>query len=95
MLNVGKDSFGASRGVVATEWLRAGEALERILLEVTRHGFAASPLTQVIEVTATREELRRDLDLTFYPHVLLRVGRAPLTPASPRRRLVDVLVEHD
>ncbi len=39
-------------------WLRAGEALERMLLEVTRHGFAASPLTQVIEVPATRAALR-------------------------------------
>ncbi|HEY7010973.1 MAG TPA: hypothetical protein VH395_18620, partial [Jatrophihabitantaceae bacterium] len=28
-------------------WLRAGEALERMLLEIARHGFTASPLTQV------------------------------------------------
>jgi hypothetical protein len=27
------------------------------------------------------------------PHVLLRVGRAPKTPASRRRRLADVLSE--
>ena len=74
-------------------WLRAGEALERVLLGVTRHGFTASPLTQVIEVPATRQALRTELRLSMYPHVLLRVGRAPLTPASPRRRLVDVLTE--
>jgi hypothetical protein len=76
-------------------WLRAGEALERVLLEVTRHGFAASPLTQVVEVVSTRESLRRELNLTMHPHVLLRVGRAPLTPSSPRRRLMDVLVEQN
>ena len=80
---------GDSRG----SWLQAGEALERVLLDVTRHGFAASPLTQVIEVPATRQALRTELGLSMYPHVLLRVGRAPLTPASSRRRLVDVLIE--
>ncbi len=26
-------------------WLRAGEALERVLLKLTRHEYAASPLT--------------------------------------------------
>ena len=75
------------------DWLRAGEALERILLEITRHGFMASPLTQVTEVPAARAELRRELRLQGYPHVLLRIGRAALTPRSRRRRLVDVLFE--
>jgi hypothetical protein len=74
-------------------WLRVGEALERILLEVTRQGFTASPLTQVIEIPATRAALREDLGLRMYPHILLRVGRAASTPATHRRRLVDVLVE--
>jgi hypothetical protein len=75
------------------DWLRAGEALERVFLEITRHGFTASPLTQVTEVPSTRAQLRRELGLVTYPHVLLRIGRAAITPASPRRRLVDVLVE--
>ncbi len=74
-------------------WLGAGEALERVLLELTRRGYVASPLTQVVEVPSARSALRRELGLVGYPHVLLRAGRAPLTPASRRRRLVDVLVE--
>jgi hypothetical protein len=76
-------------------WLRAGEALERLLLELTRQGFAASPLTQVIEVPRTRALLRDELGLAMNPHVLLRIGRAAKTPASRRRRLVDVLTESD
>ena len=76
-----------------TDWLRAGEALERVLLEITRHGFTASPLTQVTEVPSARTQLRQDLDLLSYPHVLLRIGRAAPTPASRRRRLVDMLTE--
>jgi nitroreductase len=75
------------------EWFRAGEALERVLLEVTRYGFAASPLTQVTEVPSARTQLRRELGMDGYPHVLLRIGRAPTSPTSRRRRLVDVLTE--
>ncbi len=74
-------------------WLRAGEALERMLLEVTRLGYAASPLTQVIEVASTNQELRNDLRLTMHPHVLLRIGRAPAMLATRRRMLVDVITE--
>lgn len=74
-------------------WLRTGEGLERMLLEVTRNGYAASPLTQVIEVTHTNELLRNELRLTMHPHVLLRIGRAPATPKTRRRRLVDVITD--
>lgn len=72
-------------------WLRAGESLERVWLEVTRAGFAMSLFTQLIEVTSTRGLLRDELGLGMYPHVLLRVGRAPATPLSRRRKLVEVL----
>jgi hypothetical protein len=74
-------------------WLRAGEALERVLLEVTRHGYVASPLTQIVEIPVTRARLRSELHLDMHPHILMRVGRAPKTPASRRRRLEDVIVE--
>jgi hypothetical protein len=76
-------------------WLRAGEALEHVLLDVTRQGYAASPLTQIVEIPRTRALLRRELRLDMNPHILMRVGRAPKTPASRRRGLVDVLVETD
>jgi hypothetical protein len=74
-------------------WLRAGEALERVQLEVARLGYACSPFTQLIEIAATNAALRAELQLTMNPHVLLRVGRAPATPLTRRRRLVDVLDE--
>jgi hypothetical protein len=75
------------------DWLRAGEALERVLLEITRQGYVATPLTQVTEVPSARAQLRSELGLAGYPHVLLRIGKAAITPGSRRRRLVDVLVE--
>jgi hypothetical protein len=80
-------------GDAPAEWLRAGEALERVLLEITRHGYSASPLTQVTEVPSARAQLRSELKLVGYPHVLLRIGRAPVAPSSRRRRLTDVLVD--
>jgi nitroreductase len=75
------------------EWLRAGEALERVLLEVARRGLAVLPLTRVIEAAHLRSRLRSQLRLSMQPHVLLRIGRAPPMPARRRRRLVDMLVE--
>jgi len=48
----------------------------------------------VAEMPPIRAMLRRELKLTGAPHLLLRVGRAPTTPATRRRRMVEVLVEH-
>jgi nitroreductase len=72
-------------------WMRGGEALERVWLEVTRAGFVASLFTQVIEIGGLRDQLSEELQLGMRPHVVLRVGRAPLTAASMRRHLEDVL----
>lgn len=72
-------------------WISAGEGLERVLLEIARCGYAASPLTQVVETASTRQALRNELRLAMYPHILLRIGRADATPAPRRRRLVDML----
>ncbi len=74
-------------------WLRAGEALEHVWLEIARHGFVMSPLTQVVEVPAVRSELRSELRTTMYPHILMRVGRAAPTAGVGRRHLADLLIE--
>ncbi|SDJ46452.1 Nitroreductase family protein [Frankineae bacterium MT45] len=73
-------------------WLAAGEALERVWLEATRQGYATGPLTQIVELPRTRMMLRRELNLAMYPLVLMRIGRAPTTPATPRRALSDLLL---
>lgn len=67
-------------------WLRTGEALERVWLELTRRGYAASPLTEIVEVAQTHERLRAALQTDLHPQLLLRVGRAPNTVQTPRRR---------
>lgn len=65
-------------------WLRSGEALERVLLELTRRGWVASPITQALELPATRARLR-SLTGNAHPQMALRIGRAAVTPATPRR----------
>jgi hypothetical protein len=76
------------------DWLRAGEALEHVFLEIARFGYATSPLTQALEVPVTRAELRRELGMTYYPQFLFRVGKATPTAPSPRLHLEDLLSEN-
>lgn len=66
-------------------WLRSGEALQRVLLELTRLGWVAGPLTQAIEVPVTRTQLRAALTWDAHPQMLLRIGRAQPTGPAPRR----------
>ena len=81
-----------ARTDAAPGWLAAGEALERVLLEITASGWAATPLSAVVEVARTNEQLRSRLRLDVHPQLLVRVGRAPETPAVRRRRLADMIV---
>ena len=74
-------------------WLRAGEALQRMLLEATRQGYAVDPMAQWVVTAADRNALRTGLAMTSIPQVVLRLGHAPVSLASRRRRLVDVLTE--
>lgn len=74
-------------------WLRAGEALQRILLEATRLNFVVSLASQVTEVPSTRDRLRKELGLEFHPLLLMRIGRTAPTPASQRRDLTVIVSE--
>jgi hypothetical protein len=75
-------------------WLRAGQALGRVLLRATAAGVAASPLTQALDWPATRTRLQARLSLVGYPQFLLRMGYPPEGPAgavSGRRPVGEVL----
>jgi len=76
-------------------WLRAGQALERLLLIATDRGLAASLLTQAVEVQSLRWLLRAPAMGPAVPQALLRLGYIrPGTPApspTPRRPIADVL----
>jgi nitroreductase len=73
------------------DWLRAGVALESVLLAATAAGLVASFLNQVVQQETYRPALARLLGEVGHPQVVLRIG-APLVgvPLTPRRPLTDV-----
>ena len=75
-----------------TDWLAAGQALQRVLLMATAAGLQASFLNQPIEISSIRLQLARALGLPGHPQVLLRFGFGPHVAPTPRRELGDVLV---
>jgi nitroreductase len=77
----------------ALAWLRCGEAMQRVLLELTMLGWGATPLSQIVEVPLTRTQLRSALAWQAHPQTLMRVGHAAPTPPTPRRTRADVVVE--
>ncbi|HET9093126.1 MAG TPA: hypothetical protein VFN50_12000 [Acidimicrobiales bacterium] len=72
-------------------WLRTGQALGRLLLVAADEGVSAAPMTQVIEVPATRSMLAAHLGLLGYPQIVLRMGYGHGSPTTGRRPLEDVL----
>ena len=71
--------------------MRAGIALESVLLAATSVGMVASFLNQVVQQEVYRLDLARLFDEVGYPQVVLRIGR-PLVdvPLTPRRPLTEV-----
>jgi nitroreductase len=74
------------------EWLNAGQALQRVLLVVTAHGFHASFLNQPIEVAQLRPALGALAGHKGYPQILLRIGRGRPARQTPRRPPEEVLI---
>ena len=76
-------------------WLRAGEALERVLLEGAAAGFTAAIRAQMLEVEQARYVAREELRLPGIPQIMLRFGKSPPQPRRRRRRLIDLITEVD
>jgi nitroreductase len=78
-------------GDTVEQWLRAGQALQRVLLVATVHGLAATPMSQPLEIPALRE-LVTDTTAGRWAQVILRLGYAQPTTPTPRRPLAEVLL---
>jgi hypothetical protein len=57
-------------------WLRAGEAMQHVLPELTRLGREGTPLPHPIEVPLSRTRLRGALTWHAHPQMLVRIGHA-------------------
>lgn len=78
-------------GNTPNDQLRAGHALQRVLLTITDLGLAASMLSQPIEVPAAREQLRLALSRYGTPQMVLRIGFGEPGPSTPRRPYEQVI----
>lgn len=77
----------------ARDWLRAGQAMMRMLLVASEHGLAASYLNQPLEHRGLRAQVRAELALSGHAQMVMRFGRplGPWPPATPRRPPADLL----
>jgi hypothetical protein len=73
------------------EWIRAGQALQRILLTNATCGVAAALHSQPLELPWLRDFIRSYLSDGTYPQLVLRLGLVTQTALSVRRPASDVL----
>lgn len=79
-------------GDSAADWLKTGEALALLLLDVTAAGLSASFFNQPIEVPELRAQLRSALGSPGWPQMIFRIGYGQHVPVAPRRVLSDVVM---
>ncbi len=67
------------------DWLRAGQALHRLLLHAATRWVFASLHSQALELPPLRAEIQAGLALDGVPQMLMQFGRADTAPATARR----------
>jgi hypothetical protein len=72
------------------DWLRAGQALERVLLTATVRGLSNTPSTAPTELPALRS-LLADTGDGRAAQVVLRLGYGDLCAQTPRRPIREVV----
>ncbi|WP_112470949.1 Acg family FMN-binding oxidoreductase [Streptomyces triticisoli] len=78
-------------GDTPADWLLAGQALERVLLEATSAGLATSLTSHPLESPDLRLLARDPVSGSGHVQMVLRLGYGPGGPASPRRPVREVL----
>ncbi|MCX5521644.1 nitroreductase [Streptomyces bobili] len=81
----------STSGEGPADWLRAGQALESVLLEATLADLATSLTSHALEDRTLRLLARDPGSGTGQVQMVLRLGYGPRGPATPRRPVRDVL----
>jgi nitroreductase len=78
-------------------WLRAGEALSAVWLTAVELGIGVMPISEAVEMPASRQTLRRTLSFFGWPYLAMRLGipdpdrpGPPHTPRLPAEQTVEV-----
>jgi nitroreductase len=79
-----------TRGDGPLDWLRAGQALQRVLLTATARGVAASLFSQPLDLRPAQHSGDRAGPLG-HVQMLIRLGYGPPVPRVPRRPAFEVL----
>ncbi|MBK3647081.1 hypothetical protein JHN46_41465, partial [Streptomyces sp. MBT33] len=77
------------------DWLRAGQALQRVLLAAAARHVMAAFHTQPLELPEIRAELRRRLAAGNFPQMVLRLGVPAQVWTTARRPASEVLIRDD
>ncbi|WP_412078695.1 Acg family FMN-binding oxidoreductase [Streptomyces xanthophaeus] len=78
-------------GDAPEDWLRAGQALERVLLQATADGLVTSMTSQPLEWPELRWTVRDPGAAMSHVQMVIRLGYGPQGPATPRRPVAEVL----
>jgi hypothetical protein len=81
----------ATPGDSRADQVRAGQALQRVLLTATWLDLATTPISQPIEVPSIRAKLA-DPSAGWWAQMVVRVGYGRQTGPTPRRSVEDVLL---
>ncbi|MGW5059415.1 Acg family FMN-binding oxidoreductase [Streptomyces sp. NPDC004096] len=73
------------------DWLRAGQALERVWLQATADGLVASLTSQPLEWPEIRWAVRDPTSAMAHVQMVLRLGYGPEGQPTPRRPVAEVL----
>jgi hypothetical protein len=73
------------------DWIRAGQALQRVLLFTTICGLAAALHSQPLEIPQLRDFISTQFCDGAYPQMILRFGATDQAAISVRRPVDDVL----
>ncbi|KUF12903.1 Acg family FMN-binding oxidoreductase [Streptomyces silvensis] len=73
------------------DWLRTGQAMQRVLLRATLDGLATSPTSHALEWSDLRELVRDPTSSVAFVHMVLRIGHGPQGPRTGRRPVREVL----
>lgn len=73
------------------DWLRAGQALHRLLLAAAAQSIYANLHTQPLQLPHLRAVLRQQICLAGYPQMVLSMGRADRVETTARRAVSDTL----